>query len=119
MRSGPGTRSRKRSTSRRVAEPPRSPAGARMEEHFQRWNRHQRSGSLADVFTEDDLLPGMCEPGVKSPQTNKVVERFFGTPKHEHLCWRTAFQDGTGPLGVDFPPSTGECLSCVCVQVVI
>jgi putative transposase len=40
---------------------------------------------LAESFTGEDTLLRHVRTRVKSPQTNGVVERFFGTLKYEHL----------------------------------
>jgi putative transposase len=40
--------------------------------------------TFADAFAGDDPLLGHVRTRVRSPQTNGVVERFFGTLKCEH-----------------------------------
>lgn len=45
------------------------------------------------VFTGPDPLLRHVRTRVRSPQTNGVVERFFGTLKYEHLC-RAIIDDG-------------------------
>ena len=44
-----------------------------------------RGTVLADAFTGGDPLLRHVRTRVRSPQTNGVVERFFGTLKYEHL----------------------------------
>jgi transposase InsO family protein len=41
----------------------------------------------------DQVAARGAHPGVRSPQTNDVVERFFGTLKYEHL-YRATIGDG-------------------------
>src|SRR6266568_4561524 len=41
--------------------------------------------TFAEAFTGDDPLLRHVRTRVKSPQTNGVIERFFGTLKYEHL----------------------------------
>ena len=41
--------------------------------------------TFADAFAGDDPLFRHVRTRVRSPQTNGVVERFFGTLKYEHL----------------------------------
>jgi integrase-like protein len=48
---------------------------------------------FADAFTGGDPLLRHVRTRVKSPQTNGVVERFFGTVKYEHL-YRAIIGDG-------------------------
>ena len=48
---------------------------------------------FADAFTGDDPLLRHVRTRVRSPQTNGVVERFFGTLKYEHL-YRAIIGDG-------------------------
>jgi transposase InsO family protein len=45
------------------------------------------------AFTEDDPLLRHVRTRIKSPQTNGVIERFFGTLKYEHL-FRGYISDG-------------------------
>jgi putative transposase len=52
-----------------------------------------RSGVFAESFTGEDPLLRHVRPRVKSPQTNGVIERFFGTLKYEHL-YRGPINDG-------------------------
>jgi hypothetical protein len=40
---------------------------------------HTRSGVFAESFTDEDPLLRHVRTRVKSPQTNGVIERFFGT----------------------------------------
>jgi transposase InsO family protein len=44
-----------------------------------------RGGIDAEVFRGEDPLLRYVRTRVRSPQTNGVVERFFGSPKYEHL----------------------------------
>ena len=44
-----------------------------------------RGGTFAEAFTGDDPLLRHVRTRIRSPQTNGVVERFFGTLKYEHL----------------------------------
>jgi putative transposase len=44
-----------------------------------------RGAVFAEAFTGDDPLLRHVRTRVKSPQTNDVIERFFGTLKYEHL----------------------------------
>jgi putative transposase len=44
-----------------------------------------RGATFAEAFTGDDPLLRHVRTRVKSPQTNGVIERFFGTLKYEHL----------------------------------
>jgi putative transposase len=52
-----------------------------------------RGTVFADAFTGDDPLLRHVRTRVRSPQTNGVVERFFGTLKYEHL-YRAIIGDG-------------------------
>ena len=52
-----------------------------------------RSGVFAESFTGEDPLLRHVRTRVKSPQTNGVIERFFGTLKYEHL-YRGPINDG-------------------------
>jgi putative transposase len=52
-----------------------------------------RGGILAEAFTGDDPLLRHVRTRIRSPQTNGVVERFFGTLKYEHL-YRAIIGDG-------------------------
>jgi putative transposase len=52
-----------------------------------------RGATFADAFAGDDPLFRHVRTRVRSPQTNGVVERFFGTLKYEHL-YRAAIGDG-------------------------
>jgi putative transposase len=52
-----------------------------------------RGVTFADAFTGDDPLFRHVRTRVRSPQTNGVVERFFGTLKYEHLD-RATIGDG-------------------------
>jgi len=47
-----------------------------------------RGAMFAEAFTGDDPLLRHVRTRVKSPQTNGVIERFFGTLKYEHLIPR-------------------------------
>ena len=53
----------------------------------------RRSGTFAEAFTGDDPLLRHVRTRIRSPQTNGVVERFFGTLKYEHL-YRAIIGDG-------------------------
>jgi putative transposase len=44
-----------------------------------------RGAVFAEAFTGQDPLLRHVRTRVKSPQTNGVIERFFGTLKYEHL----------------------------------
>jgi putative transposase len=44
-----------------------------------------RGKTFQTLFTDDDPLLRHVRTRIKSPQTNGVVERFFGTLKYEHL----------------------------------
>jgi putative transposase len=50
-------------------------------------------GTFAEAFTGDDPLLRHVRTRIRSPQTNGVVERFFGTLKYEHL-YRANIGDG-------------------------
>ena len=52
-----------------------------------------RGGTFAEAFTGDDPLLRHVRTRIRSPQTNGVVERFFGTLKYEHL-YRAIIGDG-------------------------
>lgn len=52
-----------------------------------------RGTVFADAFAGDDPLLRHVRTRVRSPQTNGVVERFFGTLKYEHL-YRATIGDG-------------------------
>ncbi|WP_420878900.1 transposase [Rhodococcus sp. (in: high G+C Gram-positive bacteria)] len=52
-----------------------------------------RSRTFADLFTGHDPLLRHVRTRVRSPQTNGVIERFFGTLKYEHL-YRGLIGDG-------------------------
>ncbi len=52
-----------------------------------------RGVTFADALAGDDPLFGHVRTRVRSPQTNGVVERFFGTLKYEHLH-RATIGDG-------------------------
>ena len=52
-----------------------------------------RGETYAHAFTGDDPLLRHVRTRVRSPQTNGVVERFFGTLKYEHL-YRAEIADG-------------------------
>lgn len=54
-----------------------------------------RSATYATAFDGEDPLLRHVRTRVKSPQTNGVMERFFGTLKYEHL-YRAAIGDGDG-----------------------
>jgi transposase InsO family protein len=55
-----------------------------------------RGVTFADAFAGDDPLFRHVRTRVRSPQTNGVVERFFGTLKYEHL-YRATIGDGNAP----------------------
>jgi transposase InsO family protein len=44
-----------------------------------------RGKTFQTLFADDDPLLRHVRTRIKSPQTNGVVERFFGTLKYEHL----------------------------------
>ncbi|PPK95909.1 transposase InsO family protein [Kineococcus xinjiangensis] len=52
-----------------------------------------RGDTFAQLFTGPDPLLRHVRTRVRSPQTNGVVERFFGTLKYEHL-YRAIIDDG-------------------------
>ena len=52
-----------------------------------------RGGIYAEVFRGEDPLLRHVRTRVRSPQTNGVVERFFGSLKYEHL-YRADIGDG-------------------------
>jgi putative transposase len=52
-----------------------------------------RGETFAQAFTGQDPLLRHVRTRVRSPQTNGVVERFFGTLKYEHL-YRGVITDG-------------------------
>ncbi len=52
-----------------------------------------RSDTYATAFAGEDPLLRHVRTRVKSPQTNGVLERFFGTLKYEHL-YRASIDDG-------------------------
>jgi transposase InsO family protein len=52
-----------------------------------------RGAVFAEAFTGEDPLLRHVRTRVKSPQTNGVIERFFGTLKYEHL-YRGPIDDG-------------------------
>jgi transposase InsO family protein len=52
-----------------------------------------RGAVFAEAFTGDDPLLRHVRTRVRSPQTNGVIERFFGTLKYEHL-FRGPINDG-------------------------
>jgi putative transposase len=52
-----------------------------------------RGAVFAEAFTGDDPLLRHVRTRVKSPQTNGVIERYFGTLKYEHL-FRGPINDG-------------------------
>ncbi|MQA84251.1 MAG: transposase [Streptosporangiales bacterium] len=52
-----------------------------------------RGAIFAEAFTGNDPLLRHVRTRVKSPQTNGVIERFFGTLKYEHL-YRAEITDG-------------------------
>ena len=52
-----------------------------------------RGVTFADAFAGDDPLFRHVRTRVRSPQTNGVVERFFGALKYEHL-YRATIGDG-------------------------
>lgn len=52
-----------------------------------------RGTVFADAFASDDPVLRHVRTRVRSPQTNGVVERFFGTLKYEHL-YRAIIGDG-------------------------
>ncbi len=52
-----------------------------------------RARTFAKLFASDDPLLKHVRTRVRSPQTNGVIERFFGTAKYEHL-YRALIDDG-------------------------
>jgi putative transposase len=52
-----------------------------------------RGATFAQAFTGDDPLLRHVRTRVRSPRTNGVIERFFGTLKYEHL-YRGVIADG-------------------------
>ncbi|WP_157187144.1 integrase core domain-containing protein [Nocardia vinacea] len=52
-----------------------------------------RGEVLETAFAEPDPLLRHVRTRVRSPQTNGVIERFFGTLKYEHL-FRGVIADG-------------------------
>lgn len=52
-----------------------------------------RGETFAQAFTGPDPLLRHVRTRVRSPQTNGVAERFFGTLKYEHL-YRAMIRDG-------------------------
>jgi len=52
-----------------------------------------RGETSQTAFTDEDPLLRHVRTRVKSPQTNGVIERFFGTLKYEHL-YRAPIDDG-------------------------
>jgi putative transposase len=46
-----------------------------------------RGETYRAAFAGDDPLLRHVRTRVRSPQTNGVIERFFGTLKYEHLYW--------------------------------
>ncbi len=52
-----------------------------------------RGKSYKTAFADDDPLLRRVRTRVRSPQTNGVIERFFGTLKYEHL-YRAPIDDG-------------------------
>jgi putative transposase len=52
-----------------------------------------KARGFAEAFTGDDPLLRHVRTRVKSPQTNGVVEGFFGTLKYDHL-YRAIIGDG-------------------------
>ena len=79
-----------------------------------------RGGTFAEAFTGDGPLLRHVRTRIRSPQTNGVVERFFGTVKYEHL-YRAIIGDGnaslsnsacsaapTTPCGPTRPSTTGR-----------
>lgn len=53
-----------------------------------------RGESYQAAFAGEDPLLRHVRTRVRSPQTNGVIERFFGTLKHEHL-YRAPIDDGS------------------------
>ena len=58
-----------------------------------------RGETYQTAFTGDDPLLRHVRTRVRSPQTNGVIERFFGTLKYEHL-YRAPIDDG-GALAME------------------
>ena len=59
-----------------------------------------RSATFTTIFSAQDPLLKHVRTRVRSPQTNGVVERFFGTAKYEHL-YRSLIDDGDA-LAMEF-----------------
>jgi putative transposase len=55
---------------------------------------------FAEALTGDDPLLRHVRTRVRSPQTNGVIERFFGTLKYEHHLFRGPIADA-GVLAVE------------------
>jgi transposase InsO family protein len=58
-----------------------------------------RGETYQTAFAADDPLLRHVRTRVRSPQTNGVIERFFGTLKYEHL-YRAPIDDG-GALAIE------------------
>ena len=58
-----------------------------------------RGETYQSAFAGDDPLLRHVRTRVRSPQTNGVIERFFGTLKYEHL-YRAPIDDG-GALAME------------------
>ena len=71
-----------------AAGPPVSPTGSASPQA-----RAGLPDARAESFTGEDPLLRHVRTRVKSPQTNGVIERFFGTLKYEHL-YRGPINDG-------------------------
>ncbi len=52
-----------------------------------------KAATFAQAFTGEDPLLRHVRTRVRSPQTNGVIERFFGTLKYDHL-YRAIIADG-------------------------
>jgi putative transposase len=52
-----------------------------------------RGATFTEAFIDDEPLLRHVRTRVKSPQTNTVIERFFGTLKYEHW-FRGPLDDG-------------------------
>jgi transposase InsO family protein len=63
--------------------------------------------TFAEAFAGDDPLFRHVRTRARSPQTNGVVERFFGTLKYEHI-YRATIGDGNA-LAVEVNLAISVC----------
>ena len=68
-------------------------------EEFDRWCRRYRGKTYQSAFAGDEPLLRHVRTRVGSPQTNGVIEQFFGALKYEHL-YRAPIDDG-GALAME------------------